>query len=102
MSRVEESSMKRSEKSDAAFPTACRSMFPMPRRVTFTHTLHPILISVVEFPSTPTGTLPQSSSRRTFDDIMACARRKGNAYYLPHNLRRGGNWLQLHLARLGA
>jgi len=93
--------MKRSEKSDAAFPAACRSMFPMPRRVTFTHTLHPILISVVEFPYTTTGTWPQSSSRRTFEDIMAFVRRKGNAYYLVHNVRRGGKVRQLHLARLG-
>ncbi|MGB8325114.1 MAG: hypothetical protein WCE52_19315 [Candidatus Acidiferrum sp.] len=28
-------------------------------------------------------------------------RRKGNAYYLVHNVRRGGKVQQLHLARLG-
>ena len=32
---------------------------------------------------------------------MAFVRRKGNAYYLVHNVRRGGKVLQLHLARLG-
>ena len=33
---------------------------------------------------------------------MAFIRRKGNAYYLVHNVRRGGKVRQLHLARLGA
>jgi len=33
---------------------------------------------------------------------MAFVRRKGNAYYLVHNVRRGGQVRQLHLARLGA
>ena len=32
---------------------------------------------------------------------MAFIRRKGNAFYLVHNVRRGGKVLQLHLARLG-
>lgn len=32
---------------------------------------------------------------------MAFVRRKGNAFYLVHNLRRGGKVRQLHLARLG-
>jgi hypothetical protein len=32
---------------------------------------------------------------------MAFVRRKGNAYYLVHNIRRGGKVKQLHLARLG-
>jgi hypothetical protein len=93
--------MKRSEKSDAAFPATCASMFPMRRFATFTHTTHPILISVVEFPYTTTRKWQQASSRRTFEDIMAFVRRKGNAYYLVHNVRRGGKVRQLHLARLG-
>jgi len=93
--------MKRSEKSDAAFPATCASMFPMKRVASFTHTAHPILISVVEFPYTTTGTRPQPSSRRTFKDSMAFVRRKGNAYYLVHNVRRDGKVRQLHLARLG-
>src|SRR5215467_6415364 len=32
---------------------------------------------------------------------MAFVRRKGNSYYLVHNVRRGGKVRQLHLARLG-
>ena len=32
---------------------------------------------------------------------MAFVRRKGNAYYLVHNVRRRGKVQQLHLARLG-
>ncbi|HXM96068.1 MAG TPA: hypothetical protein VOA64_17745 [Candidatus Dormibacteraeota bacterium] len=32
---------------------------------------------------------------------MAFVRRKGNTYYLVHNVRRGGKVRQLHLARLG-
>jgi hypothetical protein len=32
---------------------------------------------------------------------VAFIRRKGNAYYLVHNVRRGGKVCQLHLARLG-
>ncbi len=32
---------------------------------------------------------------------MAFVRRKGNAYYLVHNVRRDGKVLQLHLAKLG-
>jgi len=33
---------------------------------------------------------------------VAFVRRKGNALYLVHNVRRGGKVRQLHLARLGA
>jgi hypothetical protein len=32
---------------------------------------------------------------------MAFIRRKGNSFYLVHNVRRGGKVQQLHLARLG-
>jgi hypothetical protein len=32
---------------------------------------------------------------------VAFVRRKGNAFYLVHNVRRGGKVRQLHLARLG-
>lgn len=32
---------------------------------------------------------------------MAFVRRKGNAWYLVHNVRRGGSVKQLHLAKLG-
>jgi len=100
-SRVEESQMKRSEKSDAAFPAICASMFPTRRFATFTPTLHQTLISVVEIPYTTRGKRLQPASRCTFEDTMAFVRRKGNAYYLVHNVRRGGKVQQLHLARLG-
>ena len=93
--------MKRSEKCDAAFGLARAIIFPPRRPATFTHTPHPNLICVVEFPYTTTGTRHQPSSRRTFEDSMAFVRRKGNAYYLVHNVRRGGKVRQLHLARLG-
>jgi len=93
--------MKRSEKYDAAFGLARAIIFPPRRPATFTHTPHPNLICVVEFPYTTTGTRHQPSSRRTFEDSMAFVRRKGNAYYLVHNVRRGGKVRQLHLARLG-
>src|SRR6267378_6432660 len=93
--------MKRSEKSDAALPAICASMFPTRRFATFTPTLHPTLISVVEIPYTTNGKWSQPPSRRTFEDTMAFVRRKGNAYYLVHNVRRGGKVQQLHLARLG-
>jgi hypothetical protein len=33
--------------------------------------------------------------------LMAFVRRKGNSFYLVHNVRRGGKVRQLHLARLG-
>jgi hypothetical protein len=33
--------------------------------------------------------------------VVAFVRRKGNAYYLVHNVRRAGKVQQLHLARLG-
>src|SRR5208282_3703153 len=37
----------------------------------------------------------------TRGDVMAFVRRKGNAFYLVHNVRRGGKVRQLHLAKLG-
>src|SRR5882672_1084180 len=38
---------------------------------------------------------------RVWGDVMAFVRRKGNWFYLVHNVRRGGKVQQLHLARLG-
>src|SRR5258708_1089631 len=93
--------MKRSEKSDAPLPPISPTMFPPRRFATFPPTLHPTLISVVEIPYTTRGKPPQPASRCTFEDTMAFVRRKGNAYYLVHNVRRGGKVQQLHLARLG-
>ena len=37
----------------------------------------------------------------TRGEAMAFVRRKGNSFYLVHNVRRGGKVRQLHLARLG-
>src|ERR1700687_6191793 len=37
----------------------------------------------------------------TRGEVMAFVRRKGNSFYLVHNVRRGGKVRQLHLARLG-
>jgi hypothetical protein len=106
MLRVEESSMKRSEKSDARLRSTCDKMFTIKRttrgRATITHTLHPTLISVVELSyTTPQARIPLLAQRRSQDNTMAFVRRKGNAYYLVHNVRRGGKVRQLHLARLG-
>src|SRR5207245_9894148 len=44
-------------------------------------------------------TLHRLSRRRS--KTMAFVRRKGNAYYLVHNVRQRGKVKQLHLARLG-
>src|SRR5579863_2264961 len=37
----------------------------------------------------------------TRGDVMAFVRRKGNTFFLVHNVRRGGKVRQIHLARLG-
>jgi hypothetical protein len=70
---------------------------------TVTDKVIPILTPVVEAPYTT------SRNRRRFsavpqlsrENAMAFIRRKGNSYYLVHNVRRGGKVQQLHLARLG-
>jgi hypothetical protein len=62
-----------------------------------------VLTPVVEDPYTtavgrsPSSAVPHLSQERA----MAFIRRKGNSYYLVHNVRRGGKVRQLHLARLG-
>jgi len=56
----------------------------------------------VEIPyTTPQVGPPFLPPRKGKDKTMAFVRRKGNAYYLVHNVRRGGKVRQLHLARLG-
>ncbi len=50
------------------------------------------------FPSIPGAAL--GGARHT-GEIMAFIRRKGNSFYLVHNVRRQGKVKQLHLARLG-
>jgi hypothetical protein len=66
-----------------------------------THTCPANLTAVVE-PSYTTlrGALLEFSSS-LLGKVMAFIRRKGNSYYLVHNVRRGGKVRQLHLARLG-
>jgi hypothetical protein len=60
------------------------------------------LTPVVEYSYT-TSREQQSSDFRgvCWGRFMAFIRRKGNSYYLVHNVRRGGKVRQLHLARLG-
>jgi hypothetical protein len=60
------------------------------------------LTSVVEASYTTGRVLLTESILRVCQGrAMAFIRRKGNAYYLVHNVRRGGKVRQLHLARLG-
>ena len=62
----------------------------------------PYLTSVVEFYyTTPRGKLLGASPKLGRGRVMAFIRRKGNFYYLVHNVRRDGKVRQLHLARLG-
>jgi hypothetical protein len=102
MARVKESSMKRSEKSDTDFAATCRKMLAIRGQATITHSPHAILPSVVERPyTTPQASLRPLAQHASQVNAMAFVRRKGNAYYLVHNVRRGGKVRQLHLARLG-
>jgi len=101
MSRSEESVMERSEKSDADFCVSCSKMLITRGREPITHSRHPILMSVVEKPYTTQQASSKALALSRKDNAMAFVRRKGNAYYLVHNVRRGGKVRQLHLARLG-
>jgi hypothetical protein len=61
-----------------------------------------ILTTVVEAPyTTDIGHLFGDARRGSRRKAMAFIRRKGNSFYLVHNVRRGGKVRQLHLARLG-
>src|SRR6202790_398362 len=42
-----------------------------------------------------------TEKRGVVGNVMAFVRRKGNTFYLVHNVRHGGKVRQLHLARLG-
>jgi hypothetical protein len=62
----------------------------------------PSLTPVVDYSyTTPRVQLSPAALRFRRGDAMAFIRRKGNSYYLVHNVRRGGKVRQLHLARLG-
>jgi hypothetical protein len=67
-----------------------------------THTCPRNLTLVVENSYTTNQGQLFRAVRRVFGGrSMAFIRRKGNSYYLVHNVRRGGKVRQLHLARLG-
>ncbi len=67
-----------------------------------TDTRRPNLTSVVEHSyTTHRGQHSAGNCGPRCGMHMAFIRRKGNSYYLVHNVRRGGKVRQLHLARLG-
>lgn len=63
----------------------------------------PLTLTPVVEDSYTTSRAGFSAAARRFrrGNAMAFIRRKGNSYYLVHNVRRGGKVRQLHLARLG-
>jgi hypothetical protein len=65
---------------------------------TFCYRTHRTIDGVVDGPYT-TQRLARSLARK--ETALAFVRRKGNTYYLVHNVRRQGKVQQLHLARLG-
>jgi hypothetical protein len=72
------------------------------RPLTLTDTCPADLTPVVEQSyTTLRGQRSASSCGARCGMLMAFIRRKGNSYYLVHNVRRGGKVRQLHLARLG-
>jgi len=79
--------MRRSEKMKAQFSTArwATPLTPVVER------------SYTTIEPKPLGVFQEPRQGRA----VAFIRRKGNAYYLVHNVRRGGKVQQLHLARLG-
>jgi hypothetical protein len=72
-------------------------------RETVTDTWPSILTAVVEqsYTTRRVGRFPTAQERLARGSNVAFIRRKGNSYYLVHNVRRGGKVRQLHLARLG-
>lgn len=71
-------------------------------RKMLTDTCPPNLTTVVEHSYTTSRGQHSVSTYGTRCGMrMAFVRRKGNAYYLVHNVRRGGKVRQLYLARLG-
>ena len=107
---ADEMQMKRSEKTNESVSGNCASMGVAEGQATITHSAHPILHCVVELAYTTDNrrrvshtlsAAAPSVARLRRGSAMAFVRRKGNAYYLVHNVRRGGKVRQLHLARLG-
>jgi hypothetical protein len=113
--------MKRSGKFREDKKENCVKMNASRSNATFTNKAHHTLTNVVEETYTTEskwrfdGTRKSkriAASRHRLDRLwskavavventMAFVRRKGNAYYLVHNVRRGGKVQQLHLAKLG-
>jgi hypothetical protein len=69
-----------------------------PAQATSCTPAHPMLSGVVESDSTTAEAYRGRAERST---LVAFVRRKGNSYYLVHNVRRRGRVQQLHLATLG-
>ena len=63
--------------------------------------LVPLTFVVEDFYTTSRVPLCLATRRIRRGTSMAFVRRKGNSFYLVHNVRRGGKVQQLHLARLG-
>src|ERR1700690_3414831 len=100
--RGEKMFMKHNQKSDATAAGSCATMSATREQATITSSQHLILMKVVEDAYTTNKVRPRPDARFSRQgDGMAFVRRKGNAYYLVHNVRRGGKVQQLHLARLG-
>jgi hypothetical protein len=106
--------MQRSEKSDEPTPPQPRIFQGNPRTDFRAHhsggvnaleailrTCRAGLLNAVVEVKYTTRKATKHGSRKHRVKVMAFVRRKGNAYYLVHNVRRGGKVRQLHLARLG-
>jgi hypothetical protein len=97
-----ERQMKSTQKCDDPADEKCTTMCATGARTTFTKLRHLNLTAVVEATYTTQGaSLPGFARQVRRRNAMAFVRRKGNAFYLVHNVRRGGKVQQLHLARLG-
>jgi hypothetical protein len=102
--------MECSQRLDAQTGGECATMVIAEGQATITQNTNTGLHSVVEVAYTTdnrrragiTHPVYSPSARQLRrGSAMAFVRRKGNAYYLVHNVRRGGKVRQLHLARLG-
>jgi len=88
-----EARMEHSEKTDAYFAPFAVRFAGDELDATLGKILRLIIDGVVE----AKYTTPRTKQGRRY----AFVRRKGNSFYLVHNVRRGGKVRQLHLARLG-
>jgi hypothetical protein len=94
--------MERRKNSDDIFRRSCATIFAVWGHSKITDTRHAYLHGVVECVyTTEVASSCLLAPRRYGSREMAFIRRKGNSFYLVHNVRRGGKVRQLHLARLG-